>query len=77
MKQTTNEMEHDEIDKLGVIDGSMDYHYWAQVIDSLEKAIKESMRSIAINRQFLKTAIEMQRHQEPPKETPKDQQTKG
>lgn len=68
MEKTTNEMQNSDIDKLKPMDSSMDFHRWAQVINSLENAIEESMRSIAINRQFLKTAIEMQSRCEPPKE---------
>lgn len=71
--KTTNTMSLKELQKLNDSRKSeMDYLEWARVIDSLEKSISDSAKSIEINTQFLKQAIVQQSKHEPPKNKNKE-----
>ena len=71
MNQTTNRMNFAELKAMNNnLKSQMDFLEWANVIDSLEKAIADSQKSIEINIAFLKTAI---LHQDKcPKPKPKE-----
>jgi len=70
--ETTNTMSLKDLDKMNHRKSEMDYLEWARVIDSLEKAISDSAKSIEINTQFLKQAIIQQAKHEPPKDKAKE-----
>lgn len=72
MSETTNTMSLKKLQEMNSRKSEMDYLEWARVIDSLEKAISDSAKSIEINTQFLKQAIIQQSKHEPPKDKTKE-----
>lgn len=67
MSETTNTLDLKQIKEMNKRNNKMDYLEWSRVINSLEKSIVDSQKSIAINSEFLKQAILAQSKLEPPK----------
>ena len=66
-QKTSNRLSMAEIAQLSRnLKTEMDYLEWARIIDSLERAIADSRKTIEINSLFLKQAIiEQERHKCP------------